>query len=113
MFKKVACSLGVAGVVGLFVLFFPRAGQSAPPATGLASCHTVSAANIPYDTIVECPSGEILTGGGGTCYGSGGNWESFLVSSHPSGKGWGVRCENLKSGAKQLSAETYAICCKP
>ena len=107
--KKLLVAVGVG--LGLVTLM-ARPGLSAAP-SGIGSCHTVTQANIAYDTVVSCGAGELVVGGGGRCYGFGGNWESWMAASYPSGQGWALRCENVKSGTKQLSGETYAVCCKP
>jgi hypothetical protein len=112
MFKKF--SIGVAmAVAAAAVVSLPRTAQTAGPVTGLASCHTVTEVNKASGTVAECPAGEVVTGGGGACYGFGGNWESWMTKSAPSGKGWTATCENIKDGKKQTVGEIYAICCKP
>ncbi len=75
-------------------------------------CYIRVQSNIAYGTVVTCNSGGTIVGGGGGCYGYAGGWRSFLVASYPSGNGWAVKCENTDNGDQQLSANTWAICCK-
>jgi hypothetical protein len=108
--------MGLAGAVAVAALVatvsVARTSRSGT-ATGTASCHVVAQSNAPIGTVVACPAGEYLTGGGGGCYGGAAGWDSWLVSSRASGNGWAVSCENIKTGDKQLSGYTEAICCKP
>jgi hypothetical protein len=104
MFKKI---VALVAFLAVGFLFFPRTGQSATQLT----CHTATKTNQPSGTVAECGAGEVVTGGGGRCYGVPGGWESFMTKSYPSGNGWSVVCENLKKG-EQTVGEVYAVCCK-
>jgi hypothetical protein len=104
MYNKVFAGLVI---VAAGFLFFPRTGQSAQQLT----CHTATKTNQPSGTAAECAAGEVVTGGGGRCYGVPGGWESFMTKSFPQGNGWVVVCENLKKG-EQTVGEVYAMCCK-
>jgi hypothetical protein len=114
MWKKSAIGLASALALIAFalVVLVSRTSRSGT-ASGTGSCHVVSQANIAYETPVTCPAGEYLTGGGGSCYGFDGNWESWMVKSQASGNGWVVACQNVKTGGHQLASYTQAICCKP
>jgi hypothetical protein len=102
---KTVVSLG-AIVTLAFVCFYPKMGRTdAGP-----NCHTVTKSNT--KDAVECPAGEKVTGGGGSCYGFTGGWKSPLTKSLPQGNGWKVTCENVADGEEKVAGNVSAICCK-
>ncbi|HEY8077951.1 MAG TPA: hypothetical protein VIF62_27685, partial [Labilithrix sp.] len=104
-------------VVGLFaatvvaVLFVQKPAHTESSSGALHDCYRKQESN--KQDIVECSEGDVLVGGGGDCYGDGGNWHSWLVGSMPSGtRGWKTTCQNVKDGTKQVYGNSFALCCK-
>jgi hypothetical protein len=107
------CRLGIGSfvlVVVAFVLVGQTPSHSAPRTGALHDCYRKQLSN--KKDVVECGEGDVVVGGGGGCYGYGGNWHSFLTASEPSGNGWKLKCENLDKGGEQVYGNAYAICCK-
>ncbi len=80
-----------------------------------AESETVSAAPGKSVSVRSaCPAGEVLTGGGGECYGYlVTDGRVSLAKSAPVGSSWAIECVNTGTRPGDIRAKAWAICADP
>lgn len=80
-----------------------------------AESETVSAAPGKSVSVRSvCPAGEVLTGGGGECYGYlVTDGRVSLAKSAPVGSAWAIECVNTGTRPGDIQAKAWAICADP
>jgi hypothetical protein len=80
-----------------------------------AESETVSAAPGKSVSVRSaCPAGEVLTGGGGECYGYlVTDGRVSLAKSAPVGSSWAIECVNTGTRPGDVQAKAWAICADP
>ena len=80
-----------------------------------AESETVSAAPGKSVSVRSaCPAGEVLTGGGGECYGYlVTDGRVSLAKSAPVGSSWAIECVNTGTRPGEIQAKAWAICADP
>ncbi len=113
---KILIALSSLVIPVVFTVYSPIGAIGAEGiSTVSAESETVSAAPGKSVSVRSaCPAGEVLTGGGGECYGYlVTDGRVSLAKSAPVGSSWAIECVNTGTRPGDVQAKAWAICADP